>query len=204
MKNFPKAGLLIVTLVIPALIFIFLKFFARNHYDLPYFNPERNNVGAIIVQNGDTLFHKVSDRIFTKEAAEFRGKLTVIHYLPEACGETCKLVISQLQRISALHAEIPELNVLTLAQDAAKQNAEVPGVNGKEWKLFTYPESETTSFFEKELGIQKDQLESAQDLIILADANGFVRGYYKGVDPEEIERLMAEIKILAYEGNTTK
>ncbi|KQS25547.1 hypothetical protein [Dyadobacter sp. Leaf189] len=204
MKNFPKAGLLIVTLVIPALIFIFLKFFARNHYDLPYFNPERNKADAVIVQNGDTLFHKVSDRIFTQKQVKFSGKLTVLHYLPETCGDTCKLVVSQLQRISALHSEILELNVLTLSQGIANRNGEVPGANGKEWKLFTYPESEITSFFENELGIQKGQLENAQDLIILVDANGFVRGYYKGVDPEEIERLMAEIKILAYEGNVTK
>ncbi|WP_031528332.1 hypothetical protein [Dyadobacter crusticola] len=200
MKNFSKAGLLIITLVIPALIFIFLKFFARNHYDLPYFNAEYDSAGTVVKQNGDTVFHAVSDQIFVGKQVGFAGKLTIIHYLPENCGDSCKLAISQLQRIAALHSEIPELNVMTLAGDLDKQSTALRGANGKDWSMLRYPGSEITTFLEDELGVNASELLNYQDLIVLVDSKRYVRGYYRGADPEEIDRLMAEIKILAYEG----
>ena len=31
---------------------------------------------------------------------------------------------------------------------------------------------------------------------ILVDKQGYIRGFYDGTDPEEVDRLMAEVKIL--------
>ena len=201
MKNFPKAGLLIGTLVIPALIFLFLQLFARNHYDLPYLNPERDASGQVVMQNADTLFHKVSEKQNTATGFLFTGKLTVVSYLPADCADSCKLVFSQLQRIAALGSELPELHLLTLTSDLEKQKASRPELGIANWEIKAAPEDGIAQYFKQELGLEDPLTNSS--LCVLVDSRGFVRGHYQLTDPKETERLMAEIKILSYEGETT-
>ena len=94
MINFRKAGLLIITLVIPALFFTFLKFFATNHYDLQHYFPITDNSGKIVVNNGDTTFYKVpvihlkntNGQVVSEEFGN--GQVTVVGYLPEHCLNT--------------------------------------------------------------------------------------------------------------------
>jgi hypothetical protein len=203
MKNFPKAGLLIITLVIPALIFVFLRFFARNHYDLPYFNPERNASGEILIQRGDTIFHQVKNQILPSKGNSINGHLTVVSYLPEVCDDSCSLALSQLQRINATNDKIPEVSVLTLTTDLEKQKVRIAELGSGSWKFEKDSLGRISSFFNKELGYTPE-LSGISNMFTLIDTKGFIRGYYKGTDPEEIDRLMAEIKILAYEGKSTK
>jgi protein SCO1 len=107
MKNFPKAGLLIVTLVIPALIFALLKLFGTNHYDLPYFVAERDGDGSVVVQNGDTLFHRVNAGCGLFDGVNLDGRLTVVSRMPTRCGEACDRAADELERIAALKSAIP-------------------------------------------------------------------------------------------------
>ena len=48
MKNkITKAGILVAILVIPALLFLFLKSFGDNQFTLPYYFPELDETGHI-------------------------------------------------------------------------------------------------------------------------------------------------------------
>ncbi|KAA0990197.1 hypothetical protein [Dyadobacter aurulentus] len=201
MKNFPKAGLLIGTLVIPALIFLFLQLFARNHYDLPYFNPELDENGKVVMQNSDTVFHRLSEKQNTVAGYFFTGKWTVVSYLPVDCRDSCKLGFSQLQRIAALGSELQDLHLLTLTSDLGKQKASMPELDMANWEIKAAPEDGIAQFFKQELGLKNAVTNSSA--CVLVDSKGFVRGHYQLTDPKETERLMAEIKILSYEGETT-
>lgn len=186
MKKFPKAGLLIVTLVIPALIFVLLKLFATNHYDLPYYLPARNAAGETVVQNGDTVFSKAAERCVTLRPVKFDNALTVIHPLQDDCDEGCQKAIDELKRVLALKESIPELEILTITSRSQ-------GTLKLEWRTLNMAhETVIGCLNEGKQGI------AANDLI-LVDGSGFVRGFYKAGDTEETDRLMAEIKILDYE-----
>ncbi|WP_221389889.1 hypothetical protein [Dyadobacter sp. NIV53] len=113
MKKYFKAGLLIFTLVIPALVFTFLRFFATNHYNIPFYYPLRDVNGHIMLSNKDTLFYSVQELNVKMPdgtdfpAHPFAGKLTVIHYQPEkVCDDSCQLVLSNLERIYGLREKI--------------------------------------------------------------------------------------------------
>ena len=197
MKNFPKAGLLILTLVTPALIFVFLKFFGTNHYVLPYFNPQTNSNGQVIVENGDTLFRKVSGIKLKSSETNLTGKIAVIHYLPETCKDSCLLMLAQLQRINNLATNIPDLYVITLADSTNRANPEYPDELGKyNCKVLLTNHEELGNVVKDNLGIQRDDLKNK---LVLVDKEGYTRGYYNGADAEDADRLMAEIKILQYE-----
>jgi len=198
MKKFPKAGLLIITLVIPALIFALLKLFGTNHYDLPYFVAEKDGNGSIIMQNGDTLFHQVSADCGVFGGVNLDGRLTVVSRMPSNCGEPCERAIDELERIAALKAAIPELQVLLVATDAVRQG---------DWQSVKADSVVVADCFEKELtDIAKGSniVNGRAGQIVLIDRNKHVRGFYKAGDGEETGRLMAEIKILDYEKKNEK
>lgn len=198
MKKFPKAGLLIITLVIPALIFALLKLFGTNHYDLPYFVAEKDGNGSIIVQNGDTLFHQVSGDCGVFGGVNLDGQLTIVSRMPSNCGEPCERAIDEMERIAALKAAIPELQVLSIAADTVKRGS---------WQLVKADSATIASCFSQELtdaAKGSDASNGRAGQIVLIDRNRHVRGFYKAGDGEETDRLMAEIKILDYEKKNEK
>jgi protein SCO1/2 len=205
MKNFSKAGLLIVTLVIPALIFTFLKFFATNHYDLSYFNPERDLNGQVLIQNGDTVFHKVAGICLEGGANTNLKGLTIVSYLPDVCDDSCKVMLAQLQRISDLRNDIPGVNIITAI--SSKHNVkELPEEIGKPgWRLVDRSKEVIDTCFAKDLGLDLNVKKGpGSNRLVLIDDKGFVRGYYNGADEVDTDRLMAEIKILDYESKNSE
>jgi len=185
MKKFPKAGLLIITLVIPALIFALLKLFGTNHYDLPYFVAEKDGNGSIIVQNGDTLFHQVSASCGLLRTVSLEGHFSVLYLMPADCDERCERAIDEFERVAALKENIRDLQPMVLPVDSAA----VAGCVNKEL-------SDPVKAADKPM--------SPAGLMVLIDSRKYVRGFYKAGDGEETDRLMAEIKILDYEKKNEK
>lgn len=210
MINFRKAGLLIITLVIPALVFTFLKFFATNHYDLQHYFPITDTSGKIVINNGDTAFYKVPVIHLKNTSGEAvseefgKGQVTVVGYLPEHCLNTCEIVFGQVERVFALIETIPYLNVVTLADKWTGTKENYPqALNTKGWKVLTGSEEEVKIAWNSELKllteIPHSKTNSLETKLVLIDAEGHIRGYYNASDSEETNRLMAEIKILDYE-----
>jgi protein SCO1/2 len=205
-----KAGLLIVTLVIPALIFTFLQFFANNHYDLPYYHPLAAPNGSVVNEKGDTVYHQFSKLALEQDSAgdvireNLIGQVTVVSYLPEECQDTCQLVLSQLERIKGLRKQIPYLSILTLAENGAESAVKS---NGDGWRVLTAKHESLEECLDElrfQTVIPKGRVGSFESKLVLLDKKGFIRGYYEGSDATEIDRLMAEIKILHYEEKIKK
>lgn len=198
MKKFPKAGLLIVTLVIPALIFALLKLFGTNHYDLPYFVAEKDSSGLVIVENGDTLFHEVGPDCGVFEGLKLDGRLTVVSRMPVGCGEPCERATDELERIVALKSAIPGLQILTVASDTIRRG---------DWQSVKTDSMTIATCFSREMTDAEkgsDAINGRAGQIVLIDGNRHVRGFYKAGDGEETDRLMAELKILDYEKKNAK
>jgi protein SCO1/2 len=210
MINFRKAGLLIVTLVIPALVFVFLKYFGTNHYDLPHFFPVKDNTGKIVVKQGDTLFYKVPViRLNNTDGKSIaltpgRGKITVVGYLPEHCLNTCQVVLGQMQRVFDMKEHIANLQLLTLADKwNGVEDIYPESLNTKGWEVLTGSEGQVKRVWNDALKLLTEVPESKTNALetklVLIDEDGHIRGYYNASDVEETNRLMAEIKILDYE-----
>jgi protein SCO1 len=198
MKSFPKAGLLIVTLVIPALIFLFLQLFGTNHYSLPYFNPAKGASGEILIQNGDTVYHKITESCVVGGSADFAGKLTVISYLGRDCSDSCEIALAQLKRVAALSDKIPDLKVKTLTIAGNTAAVHFGTGNQDSWEFIQTLEKNIKNCFDLTPG-QGGQVFNDPTGVLLVDTESYIRGYYKGSDEKDMDRLMAEIKILEYE-----
>ncbi len=201
-----------LTLVFPVLIYLFLKVFTTNHYDLPYFVSLRDVANnAIVNPDGDTTFYQIQDFSLitadgsTISAASLQGKTVLVSTLSFPCADTCKEVLSQLARVQSLHQDYPGFIILTLIE---KNNAplisSIKEVRESETGWQIAPLSDSTLNYtlqtvfrlnEKVPGLKTI---SSQSRLSLVDGAGFIRGFYDTADPEEIDRLMAEIKILEH------
>lgn len=196
------------TLVVPVLIFLFLKGFSTNHFDVPYFVPQTDPVTQqILVNEGDTVFYQLPDFTIngtdgnSLSSQQLAGKTLVISSLGTPCGDTCQKVKNQLARISMLQDTYPDMLILTLAK--ADENIALPETARKEsWQVFSLSDSlynrYVDTIFRLNEKIGDEQTILSHNRLELIDQNGFIRGYYNALDPEEIERLMVEIKILEY------
>ena len=210
MKKYSKAGLLIVTLVIPALIFTFLRFFATNHYNIPYYHPLEEASGRVRMNGKDTLYYSVvSLNVMTVKGSPvvphpFRGKLTVVHYQPGTCTDSCEVLVNNLERIYDLRSGVKSLNLLTVSDSLSDVVRKNPAYIGREgWLLGIVDKGDLKNVlhetFRFQTEIPKVKTNSIESRLILIDSDEHIRGYYNGFDKEEIDRLMAEIKILNFE-----
>ncbi|REA59910.1 hypothetical protein DSL64_16520 [Dyadobacter luteus] len=189
-KKYVKAGLLIVTLVIPALVFGFLRFFTTNHYNIPYFHPVKNAAGQIKVERGDTVFYALPDI----GGYKFRDKLTVISYFEPNCVDSCEVMHDNLDRIYGLTEGIKDLNVMLVSDTIV--DASVRGWKDG-WRSVKLVDGDRTSVLlwdYQDPG--KTVVGDRDNRWILIDKEGRIRGYYNGASHDETDRLMAEIKIL--------
>jgi protein SCO1/2 len=189
MKKYGKAGLLIVTLVIPALIFTFLRFFATNHYDVPFYHPITDTQGLIKGSNGDTLFYAISD-----QRLPLNGKLTVVSYFTEQCDDSCQIMRDNLNRIYALREAMKGLNLLSLQENVVNVDRSATKDGWSNVQLNTLDRNRILKWNEF---VAAEKMGTPENRWMLIDTDGHIRGYYNGADSEETDRLMAEIKILS-------
>lgn len=208
MSKYKKAAFLIALLLVPAFIFLFLKGFTTNHFDLPYFNPVRDARGNYVInESGDTLYQRISISGFRKNGdlltrEDLQAKWLVLGLFPGECERPCKQVLSNLKRLNVLTPSVPELVMLMATDSVAKLTEALTNSDAKTWWILKGGRPDLDSLRRAVNGGSVEEanagIESGGIELVLMDAAGFVRGRYNGLEPEEIDRLMAEIKILSY------
>lgn len=142
MQRFIKAGILIATLVVPALIFLFLKFFGQNHYVLPRYIPliDSTSNEPIIKKTinpkpnepeFDTLFRTIphfsfidqNGKVFTDQNT--KGKIYVANFIFTRCGLICPKVTNQLARVQDAFLDKNEVIFLSHSVDPKFDTPEI-------------------------------------------------------------------------------
>ncbi|GAB2783172.1 hypothetical protein GCM10027275_28830 [Rhabdobacter roseus] len=213
MNAFRKAGLLIIVLVVPVLVFLFLKLFGTNHFDLPYYFPLTDpRTGEVSKAGEDTLYYRVSN--FTLQTVDgqaideksLNGKVIVAH-TTSGCDEgTCQKVLAQVQRVSTLASTIDNLRVLTILPaevDSSTQQI-MTGYKAQGWLVQNEDEMSAERIFKLNESPSTNQTIPLTSRLVLIDPQGYIRGYYDALNPEDVDRLMVEIKILDYGSSLPK
>lgn len=216
MQKYIKAGLLIIVLVVPALIFIFLRSYTANHFDLPYFVPLRNSVTNEVIRNGeDTVFYQIKDFSLMSvdsssaiTSAQLRGKTVVLSALRSPCDAACKKTLTELTRISALHQAFPAFMILTLVHKNEESVDRIARYQKAGWEAVMVPDSNYQKIVQGTFHLlpesRREQTNSFNSRLSLIDGKGYIRGYYDADKTEEVERLLAEIRVLEYNRKTAQ
>jgi protein SCO1/2 len=153
---------------------------------------------SLVNQNGDTI---------TQEF--YRNKIYVADFFFTTCQTICPIMTDHMYEIQRKtisdpevlllsHSVIPEVDsVAQLKRYALKKR-----VNASKWNLVTGDKEQIYALARKSyLAVKEAGDGGVFDMIhtenfMLIDKKRQIRGFYDGTDPEEIERLLDDIKVL--------
>ncbi len=219
-KKYFKAGILLAALGIPVFVFLFLKFFGKNNFDLPYFFPVIAENGEVKVINGDTIFHQPpSFQLFDQNKRSFeynpsKGGIRILSFFFSRCGTICPTTNSNLNRVQEKFKD--KISIISITVDPVYDTPEVLNVYAKKYqdklglwyflsgdkkyiynlaiKGFKLPVADANEYDQNIKSIDETFIHS--DKLLLIDDRGFIRGIYSSTDKFEIDRLVVEIKVL--------
>lgn len=178
MKQSFKIAILVLTLVVPALVYVFLKSFGENRYALPFFYQDEIAVAGCAdftsPHSVDLAGVDFADRQFT---------FLLISDKPEA------------DKVKALNRIVTKFDggrLVILRSDTSD-------VHELDTRLFSREKLDSIASCILFLEQNFDSDVQMEDRIVLVDRNHHIRGYYNIDEFDELERVDVEIKILLQE-----
>ena len=191
MKN--KKGLyLFLLILLPALIFLFLKGFGRNEFQIPIYYT--NGIGDTLRQV--TCLERNTDQYIVKSPELEMGITKVIHF-ERMDGPVLKTRLEELEKVQDVFYNNPDIQMMSYLNQASIQNNAITGYNQRVTfmdQFWHFKELDSTSWSNlKYCGMVMSDLDNR---VILVDAKNRIRGYYNIMEREETDRLILEVRIL--------
>jgi len=191
---------LFIVVIVPVTVFGITKWYDLNIKKLPVFGPENHVVG-------DFRFRDQRNKVITQ--ADWNGKIVVAGYFFTSCPSICPKVITQLKRVQ----DNPEMNVVinSFTVDPERDSvgrlmvfAEKKGIKSG-WHLLTGDKIALYKFARTDLMIDATDGDGGpgdfihSEYLALIDPLHHIRGYYKGTDEGEVNRMIHDINRLKIE-----
>lgn len=154
----------------------------------------------LINQNGKTITQK-----------DYKDKIYVADFFFTTCQTICPIMTDHMVQIQDFvkdddhvlllsHTVTPEIDDV----DRLKKYALEKGVNDSKWNLVTGDRKEIYDLARKSYLVAKDNPDAEFDLIhtenfVLVDTKKRIRGFYDGTDPEAMDQLKEDIRVLEKE-----
>lgn len=201
MNKFLKAGVLLIILAIPVFVFLFLKSFGVNHYQVPLYYTADTTVSFPDCPDLN-LPHQVKFQENSDHSFIIRDSYLVFAMVDAIQpGQESSEKVGQLARLTNA---VPDdsYQVITFTNiDPDKFKSTFEGIyhSSDQWHLKNVNENVLQNFSRCGLLLPKEQTNFSNNLFVLVDPDGMIRGYYQGTSREEIDRLVLELKILIRE-----
>lgn len=144
---------------------------------------------------------------------DMAGKICVVDFFFTTCPGICPKLTHSMADLQTefladddilllSHSVMPDRDSVPVLQKYARQK----GVNPSRWKLLTgnreeiYDLGRNAYFVEEDEGLKRDSdVFLHTENFVLVDKNRHIRGIYNGLDPNSMQSLMADIKVLEKE-----
>ncbi len=198
--------------------FLYL-YFAEPEERLPIYQPDM--VNAELVDSSMQYvrkYHKISDFNLTNQNGEtvteefYQDKIYIADFFFTTCLTICPIMTDHMVEIQEKikddkdvyllsHTVFPVSDSVPVLKEYAKEK----GVIDEKWNLVTGDKKQIYELARKSYLATKSQGDGGKyDMIhtenfVLVDKNRQIRGFYDGTDPEAIETLMHDLKVLKAE-----
>ncbi len=208
MRKYSQAGALFVLVVLPVLVFVFLKVFGRNHFEVPRYNPVVDAAGNAVKAGKDTVFRAVEACEMYNERGQKVGvpaskSISVIVFLGDTCDVNCQKRQKQLLRVQEMFTNSPEVKLFSITDSASKSSTGDIFLKAKvspaKWFNLRAGPKRVERFKSEEIFLKNPRYAKTFEFeksFVLIDKERYVRGFYDGANPEDVDRLTVEIKIL--------
>lgn len=193
-----KIGGLLLLLAIPVVILIFLEQFGQQHYTVPTDPSEAEGLSAEVPAG--SLGKKIRwegslvDRQ-GKAVSDQRSGQTIIYPIRNTASDTALAVLEKLTRVQNVFEQEERVQILailnTTSPDTLATLARRYRNQEGRW-LFLADTSQTN------VSASLRPPGTPSSTVILVDQDQIIRGYYDGMQEDEIDRLVVETRILLY------
>ena len=195
----------------------------RNEKKLPIINPcdLLHDVVAPELRN-KCRGHRIEDFEFYNQngnyikSSEIKGGIWVVEYFFATCKGICPTMNSQLKRVQKAYKDDESVKIMSFTVDPENDTIEAlkkyavehDAIDGK-WHFFTGDRADLYELARKSFFLLKpaeaENLDYAggdfmhTNNFVLIDSKRRIRGYYDGTNPDEVDELIADIRILQSE-----
>ncbi|MCX7742948.1 MAG: SCO family protein [Flavobacteriales bacterium] len=185
---------------------------------LPFFGEpsilSREENGVLII---DTVYPTIPNFSFRNQEGklitqeDIKGKIYVADFFFTTCPTICPIMKSQMLRVYETFLNEPRLVILSHSIDpehdsvsVLKEYADRLQVAAPRWNFLTGNKDSIYTLAEAYMASAAEDPTAPGGFIhsgafILIDHNRFIRGYYDGTKPEEVDQLIKDIPILLRE-----
>lgn len=209
----------IVMLILSAVILYIFYNLLKQDPTLPVYQPRM--VDQSLVDSSVQYvkkYHKISDFKLVNQNGDtitqdnYANSIYVADFFFTTCQTICPIMTDHMLQIQERtkkdkdirllsHTVIPETDTV----EQLKRYALEKGIDDSKWNLVTGPKKEIYELARKSyLAVKSDGSGDKYDMIhtenfMLIDSKKRIRGFYDGTDPEAIEQLLEDIRILKAE-----
>jgi len=191
-KNFSIWFFVLITIIVPFSLFGIVKWYEKRFDELPVLGPAGHVINNSTINSENPL-----------------NEIVVVNFFFTHCPVVCPKMMKQVKRIQASAGQ--HISFYSVTVDPERDDAKTLsnyahrlGINNN-WILITGDKKKIYRFARKEVfvtatdgdGGDEDFIHS--DNLILIDPKKRIRGYYKGTDKEEADRLINDIQKLKKE-----
>ena len=225
-KNYKNLAILLIILVLPAVFIFFLMTGETQHKKLPImyslrlpdFDPTFIEGTLGCEPNFEDSTHRTTDFSLTNQLGktitqkDLRGNIYVANFILTRCTQNiCPKMASEMIRVQEAFKGEKDVKIVSYSIDPTydtpevlKEYAKKYGADNSKWFFLTGTEDQIfqqakCSYF---LPAQKNDTYvniDHSERFVLVDKKGRIRGYYKGTDLNDVDRLIHEIQILQLE-----
>ncbi|MDQ6815053.1 MAG: SCO family protein [Bacteroidota bacterium] len=191
-----------VVVLVPVTVFAVVNWYGNHYQKLPVLGPEKHQVGNFNFksQNGQTI--TIND---------WKDKIVVANFFFSHCSSVCPKMMYQLKRLQAYGDKNTLISSFTVDPERdsvsrLKKYATQLGITNN-WLLLTGDKIALYRFARKDLMIVATDGDGGVDdfihseNLVLIDPLERLRGFYKGTDETEVNRLIHDIEKLKNEFN---
>ena len=201
MTNPKKIGGLLLILAVPLLILVFLEQFGKQHYAIPTDPAEAEGLSAEVPAGSlgqafrlpkswrDAEGSVISEEVFSR-------KILIIYCESTMRSDTAALILEKLTRVQNVFEQDTLVRLITIIPtkrlSSLRELAQRYRAQPKVWTFLADTTPGSVS-----LKLLSEGTNAAT--LMLVDQAQRVRGYYDGTKEREMDRLVAEARILLYD-----
>lgn len=206
-------------LIFPIFIIWFLRTYGENQFSIPVFHPNGAELSSAACQFQEGQHYIPEFQVINQENLPlsqhyFDGNITVVNFFFTSDKTICPIMSSELARVQGNFENQARVRLLSVSVDpefdqpeVLARYADLAGAREHQWNFVTGPKEQVYELIRCGFILPVEEVDAKQgdylhpDRFVLVDSQRRIRGYYGGTDPQDVDRLITEMKILLEEEN---
>ena len=207
-----------MAILVPLAGYLIVDHYGKNVVHVPpYLIAERVDT---VVKDGkttyDTVYHQVKDFSLTNQLgqtvrlSDAKNKILVVDFFFTSCPTICPTLTKHLKRVQDAYAKNDTLiQIISITVDPTRDTVETlkryadrNNIDPKNWWMLTGGKKEIYDLARHEFFVNAVEGDGGPDdfihteKFVVIDKDRYIRGYYNGLDTNDISRMVNDIAVL--------